>query len=166
MNGVRAVSLSGEVYEPNGGIEGGYYREPFNFESIIPRTLAVENLEKIIKSLETLITKSEEDAKRLQVEMEALTGAAVAALTLYDMLKAIDETMTIQGVSLLEKSGGKHDFQNAFPLPPQAAVLVMSDSISAGQSRDMSGLLIVERLKQEGLQVADYRPPSLAPGGA
>jgi len=76
-NGVRAVSLSGEVYEPNGGIEGGYYREPFNFESIIPRALAVENLEKIIKSLETLIAKSEEDAKRLQVEMEALKESKV-----------------------------------------------------------------------------------------
>jgi cyclic pyranopterin monophosphate synthase len=41
------------------------------------------------------------------VEMEALTGAAVAALTLYDMCKAIDRSATIERVQLLEKRGGK-----------------------------------------------------------
>ena len=40
------------------------------------------------------------------VEMEALTAASVAALTLYDMLKAADKAMTIEGVRLLEKTGG------------------------------------------------------------
>lgn len=41
------------------------------------------------------------------VEMEALTAAAVAALTVYDMCKSVDRWMRIEGVSLLEKSGGK-----------------------------------------------------------
>ncbi len=41
------------------------------------------------------------------VEMEALTAASVAALTLYDMAKAIDKAMVINNVSLLEKRGGK-----------------------------------------------------------
>jgi cyclic pyranopterin phosphate synthase len=41
------------------------------------------------------------------VEMEALTAAAVAALTVYDMAKALDKGMTIERVELLEKSGGK-----------------------------------------------------------
>ena len=40
------------------------------------------------------------------VEMEALTAASVAALTLYDMLKAADKAMTIEGVRLLENTGG------------------------------------------------------------
>jgi cyclic pyranopterin monophosphate synthase len=40
-------------------------------------------------------------------EMEAMTAAAAAALTIYDMCKAIDRTMTIEQVALLEKSGGK-----------------------------------------------------------
>ncbi len=44
---------------------------------------------------------------RTGVEMEALTAASVAALTLYDMLKAIDRAMVIDGVRLLEKRGGK-----------------------------------------------------------
>ena len=41
------------------------------------------------------------------VEMEALTAASVAALTLYDMAKAMDRAMRITGVELVEKSGGK-----------------------------------------------------------
>jgi cyclic pyranopterin monophosphate synthase len=91
------------------------------------------------------------------VEMEALTGAAVAALTLYDMLKIVDDSLEITGVRLLQKSGGKSDFCHAFASPPRAAVLVMSDSIAAGQKRDASGLLIADRLRAEGLAVEDYR---------
>ena len=41
------------------------------------------------------------------VEMEALTGASVAALTLYDMCKSISKAMIIESVKLLEKTGGK-----------------------------------------------------------
>jgi cyclic pyranopterin phosphate synthase len=41
------------------------------------------------------------------VEMEALTAAAVAALTVYDMTKALDKSIEIQDVYLLEKTGGK-----------------------------------------------------------
>ena len=41
------------------------------------------------------------------VEMEALTGASIAALTVYDMCKAVDKAMTIDEIALLEKTGGK-----------------------------------------------------------
>jgi cyclic pyranopterin phosphate synthase len=41
------------------------------------------------------------------VEMEALTAVSVACLTIYDMLKAADKAMTIDGVRLLEKTGGR-----------------------------------------------------------
>ena len=41
------------------------------------------------------------------VEMEALTAASVAALTIYDMCKAVDKAMTISNIRLLEKTGGK-----------------------------------------------------------
>ena len=45
---------------------------------------------------------------RTGVEMEALTAASVACLTVYDMVKAVDRSMTIEGVQLLEKTGGTH----------------------------------------------------------
>ena len=50
---------------------------------------------------------------RTGVEMEALTAASVAALTVYDMCKAVDRGMVISGVKLLHKSGGKSGTFNA-----------------------------------------------------
>ncbi len=47
---------------------------------------------------------------RTGVEMEALTGATVAALTVYDMCKALSHAIEITGVRLLSKTGGKRDF--------------------------------------------------------
>jgi cyclic pyranopterin phosphate synthase len=47
------------------------------------------------------------------VEMEALTGATVAALTLYDMAKAVSPAMVIRQVRLLEKTGGRRDYRAA-----------------------------------------------------
>jgi cyclic pyranopterin phosphate synthase len=41
------------------------------------------------------------------VEMEALTAVAVAALTIYDMVKAVDKAMTIDGICLVKKTGGR-----------------------------------------------------------
>jgi cyclic pyranopterin phosphate synthase len=57
--------------------------------------------------LALLITAVAETTGPTGVEMEALLAASVAALTLYDMAKAIDRSMTISAVQLLEKSGGK-----------------------------------------------------------
>jgi cyclic pyranopterin monophosphate synthase len=48
---------------------------------------------------------------RTGVEMEALTGATVAALTIYDMCKALSHDIEITGVRLVEKTGGKRDFK-------------------------------------------------------
>jgi cyclic pyranopterin phosphate synthase len=44
------------------------------------------------------------------VEMEALTAVAVAALTIYDMVKAVDKTMVISDIRVVEKRGGKSDY--------------------------------------------------------
>lgn len=54
-----------------------------------------------------LIHASAETTGQTGVEMEALVAASTAALTLYDMAKAIDRGMTITDICLLEKSGGK-----------------------------------------------------------
>ena len=47
------------------------------------------------------------------VEMEALVGASIAALTIYDMCKALSHDIVIQETKLMEKTGGKHDFKRA-----------------------------------------------------
>ncbi len=91
------------------------------------------------------------------VEMEALTAASVAALTMYDMLKMFDDEMEITGVKLISKTGGKSEYGKPVSLPVRAAVLVLSDSISSGRKEDQSGKLIQERLKNFGVKVIDYR---------
>jgi molybdenum cofactor synthesis domain-containing protein len=91
------------------------------------------------------------------VEMEALTAASVAALTIYDMAKALDESLEITGIHLLSKHGGKSDFADSPAKPLSAAVLVISDSISSGEKSDQSGRTIVDRLETEGLRVATYK---------
>lgn len=59
------------------------------------------------ESFSVTCTTCSETVGRTGVEMEALTAASVALLTIYDMLKAIDRGMVIDGVKLLEKHGGK-----------------------------------------------------------
>ena len=54
---------------------------------------------------------------RTGVEMEALVGASVAALTVYDMCKALSPDIVIRATQLMEKSGGKHDFRREPPEP-------------------------------------------------
>ncbi|WP_287154811.1 cyclic pyranopterin monophosphate synthase MoaC [Candidatus Solincola tengchongensis] len=56
-------------------------------------------------SITVLVTVRTRD--RTGVEMEALTGAAVAALTIYDMCKAVDRSMTVTDLQLLRKTGGR-----------------------------------------------------------
>ena len=53
------------------------------------------------------VSVTAETVGRTGVEMEALTAASVALLTIYDMLKAVDRGMTMSGIRLLEKLGGK-----------------------------------------------------------
>jgi len=54
-----------------------------------------------------LVTAEASVTGKTGVEMEALTAVAVACLTIYDMLKAVDRAMRIEGVELVEKRGGK-----------------------------------------------------------
>jgi cyclic pyranopterin monophosphate synthase len=91
------------------------------------------------------------------VEMESLTGASVAALTIYDMLKPVDESLVIESIKLLTKSGGMKDFYEKYTKPLKAVVIVISDSVSKGERPDKSGKLAVERLNSSGFEVVDYR---------
>lgn len=58
-----------------------------------------------------VITTTATLSAKTGVEMEALTAASVAALTIYDMCKALSHHITIEEIRLLEKTGGKTDFK-------------------------------------------------------
>lgn len=73
----------------------------------IPLTRVSVEFELHPESSSVSCTTTAETVGRTGVEMEALTAASVALLTIYDMLKAVDRGMVIDGVRLLEKHGGK-----------------------------------------------------------
>jgi len=90
------------------------------------------------------------------VEVEAMHGAAIVALTIYDMLKPIDDAIEISTVKLLRKEGGKSDVTKELDEELNCAVIVCSDSISKGEGNDTAGVPIVERMKRLGIESAAY----------
>lgn len=94
---------------------------------------------------------------RTGVEMEALTAASVAALTLYDMAKALQRDIVIERIELLEKAGGRSgDYRAAEQMPAaerEAIVVTCSNRSAAGEREDASGPALVEALREAGFDV-------------
>lgn len=88
------------------------------------------------------------------VEVEAMHGVMITALTMYDMLKPIDEAIEILSVRLEEKKGGKSDFKYAYPDSLKIAIVTCSDSISNNENEDKSGMIIKELLQKNNLNAS------------
>lgn len=88
------------------------------------------------------------------VEMEALTAASIGTLTIYDMLKPLDKSITINSTCLLEKIGGKSDYTEKFENKLKAAVIVVSDS--RNNLSDKSGKIIVNKLRNLEFDIVKY----------
>lgn len=108
-----------------------------------------------IEDLTIVIELTVKTIYKTGVEVEAMHGASVVALTMYDMLKPIDKGVEISNIRLLEKKGGKSD-RKAAPAGLKVAVVVCSDSISKGIGEDKSGKKIIEKLGAFQLEVSDY----------
>lgn len=91
------------------------------------------------------------------VEVEAMHGASVAALTLYDMLKPIDKQVEIQNIRLISKEGGKSDFKLSADHPITASVIVCSDTVSQNLAEDKAGLALIEKLKGLFIETTHYQ---------
>jgi cyclic pyranopterin phosphate synthase len=93
---------------------------------------------------------------RTGVEVEAMHGASIVALTMYDMLKPIDKKVEISNIKLLHKKGGKSDYGNKEVPDLSVAVMVCSDSVSSGKKEDRAGKVISDKIKNLGLSVSNY----------
>jgi len=89
------------------------------------------------------------------VEMEALTGATIAALSVYDILKPLDISLSIDNIKLLEKHGGIGDFREKYTNKLEATVITISDSRKKDQ--DESGKLIINALTRNGFSIVAYK---------
>ena len=121
-----------------------------------PMPIEFTGIEYSIDGLEITIKVTVKTIYKTGVEVEAMHGASIVALNMYDMLKPIDKGIEIHNIKLLMKKGGKSDFKDKYRKDLKAAVIVCSDTISAGQKEDKAGKAIIEKLKQSSVEVIDY----------
>lgn len=109
-----------------------------------------------IEGLQIIIRVEVHTIYRTGVEVEAMHGAAITALTIYDMLKPIDKQVEISMIKLESKKGGKSQYTEFPKETLRCAVVVCSDSVAAGTSQDFSGKAVIEKLAQNGLSTSSY----------
>lgn len=120
-----------------------------------PIPIEYANFDFKIKDLEIQILCTIKTIYKTGVEVEAMHGASIVSLNIYDMLKPIDKEIEIQQIKLIQKKGGKTDFHK-LNSKVNAAVVVCSDSISIGENEDKAGKAIEKALNKWNVKVDDY----------
>jgi molybdenum cofactor biosynthesis protein MoaC len=121
-----------------------------------PMPIEFTGIDYDINGLEITVKVTVKTIYKTGVEVEAMHGASIVALNMYDMLKPIDKGVEIHNIKLLVKKGGKSDFKKKFRTDLKAAVVVCSDTISAGQKEDRAGKAIIAKLEGLSVEISEY----------
>jgi len=121
-----------------------------------PLPIEYTGIEYEVNGLEITVLCTIKTIYKTGVEVEAMHGASIVALNMYDMLKPIDKGVEIHHIKLLNKKGGKSDFKDKYRKDITAAVIVCSDTISAGQKEDKAGKAIIANLEKNDVVVTAY----------
>lgn len=108
-----------------------------------------------VKDLSILISVEVHTIYKTGVEVEAMHAASITALTIYDMLKPIDDQVEIGFIRLAKKKGGKSDIKYAYPDTLKVAVITISDRVSKGEQEDKSGAVVEAKLAKHKLTNID-----------
>ena len=122
-----------------------------------PMPIEYTGIEYAIEGLDIIIQVTVKTIYKTGVEVEAMHGASIVALNMYDMLKPIDKGIEIHAIKLLEKKGGKSSYPIADVSGLKAGIVVCSDTLSQGIGEDKSGAVIQERMQAYGLQTSDIQ---------
>jgi len=116
-----------------------------------PLPIEFASIKHEIDGLKIIITVEVHTVYKTGVEVEAMHGAAITALTMYDMLKPLDKGVEISSIRLESKKGGKTDFNKGITEELICAVIICSDSVSAGTNEDKTGKAIISKLEKYNL---------------
>jgi len=106
---------------------------------------------------EIIIKSKAKTVWKTGVELEAMVAATISALTIYDMIKPLEEEIEIKEIKLIEKKGGKSQYKITYDRKLKAGILVISDSAAAGSREDRSGKIISEMMKEFNIEVVYYK---------
>ncbi|HEY8660268.1 MAG TPA: bifunctional molybdenum cofactor biosynthesis protein MoaC/MoaB [Hanamia sp.] len=108
-----------------------------------------------IEGLKIIITVEVHTIYKTGVEVEAMHGAAITALTMYDMLKPLDKSIDISAIKLVSKKGGKTDFvPEELTENFRCALIICSDGVAAGRNEDKTGKAIIHKLEKYKLSTS------------
>lgn len=110
-----------------------------------------------IDGLNIIIDVTVKTIYKTGVEVEAMHGASIVALNMYDMLKPIDKGVEIHHIKLIQKRGGKSDYNKDLEQSISAVVIVCSDTIAAGKKQDAAGKTIINKLEALAVNILDYQ---------
>lgn len=119
-----------------------------------PTPIEFTSVEYQVEDLEIRITVRVRSVSKSSLEMHALHGASITALTVYDMLKPLDKGISIVRIGILEKE--EKNLSSLATQPFNAAVVLCSNAVLKGIKPDSAGQVILEKLKDYQAKVTSY----------
>jgi len=130
----------------------GIKKTPLLLPDCHPLPIEFAGFEFEISGLEIKISCTLKTIYKTGVEVEAMHGASIVALNMYDMLKPLDKGVEICAIRLISKKGGKSE-QFKLKASISGSVTVCSDTVSKGEKKDRAGKEVIKSLENWNIQV-------------
>ena len=130
----------------------GIKKTPLLLPDCHPLPIEFAGFEFEISGLEIKISCTLKTIYKTGVEVEAMHGASIVALNMYDMLKPLDKGVEICAIRLISKKGGKSD-RFKVKASVSGSVTVCSDTVSKGEKKDRAGKEVIKSLENWKVKV-------------